>query len=197
MTTVAAAPRHISADEFSRMRDTKGLELIDGILVERTDVGVLAALVQVYVSELLSAHCRKTGAGWVFGSEAGYRCFAGFPDRVRKPDVSFVSAARMPADQIPAGYPAIAPDLVVEVASPNDIFRDLEAKAEQFLAAGVRRVWIVIPETRTVRILRPDGSDNRLHDGDTIGGEDVLPGFSCAVTDFFPPRAPPPAARQP
>lgn len=149
---------------------------------------MFAALVQMYIGELLSAHCRKTGAGWVLGPDAGYRCFADLPDQVRKPNVSFVAAARMPASELPHGYTNIAPDLAVEVSSPNDLVRELESKAEQFLAAGVRQVWIVHPETRTVRILRPDGSDTRLHEGDTISGEDVLPGFSCKVDDFFPPR---------
>ena len=187
MPTVAASAKRMTAEEFARRPDTKGFELIDGVLLEK-NMGALAALVQTYIGELLSAYCRKTGAGWVFGSEGGYRCFPDFPDQVRKPDVSFVSAKRMSVDQIPQGYPSIAPDLAVEVSSPNDLVRELEPKAEQFLAAGVRQVWIVHPETRTVRILRPDGSDTRLHEGDEINGEDVLPGFSCRVDDFFPPR---------
>jgi Uma2 family endonuclease len=75
------------------------------------------------------------------------------------------------------------------VSSPNDRVDELEEKAEQFLAAGVRRVWIVNPETRTVRILRPDGSDTRLHEDDELTGEDVLPGFSCKVSELFPKQA--------
>ena len=187
MTTVSAPPRRISADEFSRMPDTKGFELIDGLLVEKR-MGALAAAVGAIITRILSEYAQRTGTGTVFNSEGGFRCFGDDADRVRKPDVSFVSTGRMPLDAIPDGYPAIAPDLVVEVSSPNDLFRDLEVKAEQFLTAGVRRVWIVNPDTRTIRILRPDGSDTRLHEGDTVSGEDVLPGFSCKVTDFFPPR---------
>ena len=194
MTTVAAGPRRISADEFSRMPDTNGFELVNGVLVEKK-MGALAAAVGAIVTRILSEYVQRNAAGVVFNSEGGFRCFADDPDRVRKPDVSFVSAARMAPHAIPEGYPAIAPDLVVEVSSPNDLFRELELKAEQFLNAGVRRVWIVIPETRTVRILRPDGSDARLHEGDTVSGEDVLPGFACKVSDFFPPLPPPAPGR--
>ena len=188
MTTVARQPASVTAEEFETLPDTKGYELIDGVLVEK-NMGALSALVGMYVGELLSAHCRRTGAGWVFGPEGGYRCFPDLPNRVRKPDVSFVSATRMSVDQIPKGYPKLAPDLVVEVSSPNDRVDELEEKAEQFLAAGVRRVWIVNPETRTVRILRPDGSDTRLHADDELTGEDVLPGFNCKVSELFPKQA--------
>lgn len=185
MTTVAAAPRKITADEFQHLPDTKGYELIDGLLVEKK-MGALAAFVGARVTSFLEDYARRTGAGFVFNSEGGFRCFPDDPERVRKPDVSFVSAGRMSAG-IPEGYPALAPDLVVEVTSPNDLFRELERKVDEFLAAGVRRVWVVVPDTRTVRVLRPDGSDTRLHEGDVLNGEDVLPGFSCKVEDLFSP----------
>ena len=177
----------ITAEEFEELPDSKGYELIDGVLVEKK-MGALAALVGVYIGELLNAYCRRTGAGWVFSSEGGFRCFPDSPNRVRKPDVSFVSAARLPLKDI-KGFPKIAPDLVVEVSSPHDRVHELEEKAEQFLTAGVRLVWIVHPETRSLRVLRPNGSDSRLHETDQITGEDVLPGFSCGVSDFFPKQA--------
>lgn len=185
MTATFARPTSLTAEEFEKLPDTKGYELVDGVLVEK-NMGAKSALVGSRATAILDTYCRQTGAGWVFNAEGGYRCFPKAPNQIRKPDVSFVSAARMSASDIPDGYPSIAPDLAVEVSSPNDLVDELEEKVEQFLAAGVRRVWVLNPETRTIRILRPDGSDTRLHEGEKLTGEDVLPGFSCEVSDFFP-----------
>lgn len=62
----------------------------------------------------------------------------------------------------------------------------MEEKIELYFRVNVRLVWVVIPEMRTVRVCRPSGSDARLHEQDTLTGEDVVPGFQCLVRDLFP-----------
>ena len=192
--TIAADKPTITADEFEQMSGTKGFELTDGVLVEK-NMSYLSGVVEAAVLHRLREHCIRTGAGWVAGSEGGFRCFPAFPNRAWKPDASFVSARRMGAAQIPSrGYPTLAPDLVVEVVSHNDLFQEVVDKVQQWLGAGVSRVWVIDPATRTVEVRRPDGSNTVLDEADELDGEDVLPGFTCTVADLFPPRNVNPAA---
>lgn len=83
-----------------------------------------------------------------------------------------------------AGYMPIAPDLAVEVLSPNDHAYEVDQKVDEYFGAGVRLIWIVNPEKRTVIIHRPDGTVTKLTAKDALDGEDVVPG--CPVHEFFP-----------
>lgn len=85
----------------------------------------------------------------------------------------------------------MAPDLAVEVLSPGDLAHEIVAKVEEYLAAGVQLVWIVDPEARVVDIYRPDNSNRRLRENDSLDGDTVLPGFRCRVMDMFPARTQP------
>ena len=120
-----------------------------------------------------------------------YQCFPHDPKMVRKPDVSFIRAGRLPGDVLPSGFVRIAPDLAVEVVSPNDLAPELDEKLEDYQKAGVRLVWVIYPESRTVSVYRGDGSASRLHQDDVLSGEDVIPGFRCEVGSLFPPIARP------
>lgn len=146
----------------------------------------LSTYVAGNVYKSLKIFVRPRRLGWVSPEGATFQCFPDDPDRVRKADASFISINRFTEEQATSeGHCTVAPDLVVEVISPNDRFYDVERKIEEWLAAGVRVVWIINPETKTVRILRATGSDVRLHQSDTLTCEELLPGFSCPVADLF------------
>ena len=84
------------------------------------------------------------------------------------------------------GYPDLAPDLVVEVLSPSDVFPQILRKVQQYLRAGTREVWVVVPEDRSVTVCRPGQEQVILSNGETLSSGDILPGFSCPVADLFP-----------
>ncbi len=85
----------------------------------------------------------------------------------------------------PKGHARIAPDLAVEVISPNESVKKLDKKIKDFLNAGVSLIWIVYPETQSVLVQRLDGTARRLQVGDFLDGEDVLPGFRLEVAALF------------
>lgn len=123
--------------------------------------------------------------GAVFGQDTGFH-IATDPDTVRAPDAAFVRKERLA--EIPRrGYPRLAPDLVVEVLSPDDRPGEVLAKIGQWLEAGARLVWVLDPEAGQVRVHRPDGSLDLLGAADAVDGEDVLPGFRCPVSDLLTP----------
>lgn len=159
-------------------------ELVDGQLVER-GMGEESDLIATTILNLIFDHVRRHGLGYVHGSQCGYQIFPDDPRKVRIPDVSFTRKERMPAEGPAKGHAKVAPDLVVEVLSPNDLATDLIARLEDYHAAGVPLLWVVDPATRSVRVERADGSAQRLGSDGTIDGGDVLPGFRHPVAAFF------------
>ena len=73
----------------------------------------------------------------------------------------------------------------MEVVSPNDLYYEVDTKVQEWLGAGVRLLWIINPDARTVRVYRAEGSDASKRAEDEISGEDVVPGFCCRVREFF------------
>jgi Uma2 family endonuclease len=133
---------------------------------------------------LLGAHCKANRLGWIFGADASFQCFLDAPDKVRKPDVSFVRLDRLPGGP-PKGHCRVAPDLAIEVISPNELYSEVEEKVDEYLAAGVRLVWVIDPPHRSIRVHRADGTVTDLRETEALSGEAVIPGFRCLVSDLF------------
>jgi Uma2 family endonuclease len=184
----------VTADQFQSMPDAGHYELLDGHLRERT-MGVRSGYVGHQLSRLLGNHCADHRLGWILDADTGFQCFPGRPNRVRRPDVSFVRFGRFPGEDLPDGHSRIAPDLAAEVVSPNDLAEAVTEKVNDFLLAGVRLVWVVYPHTRVVTVFRANGSAAFLREDQELTGEDVVPGFRCRVSDLFP--SPPAEAASP
>ena len=125
--------------------------------------------------------CARLGA--VYAAETGFWIEAD-PDTVRAPDVAFVSNARLPEDD-PDGYARFVPDLVVEVLSPSDRADKVREKVRDWLAAGVRLVWVVHPKEKSVRVYREDSSESTVAGDQALDAEPVLPGFRCSLDEVF------------
>lgn len=176
------------AEDLLHMPDGDRYELVDGEFVE-VEMGSKSSWVALEIAARLREFAKAKG-GWAFGESTGYRCFAWDKERVRRPDASYVVMGRISPQEFPDPFITIAPDLAVEVISPNDIYYDVEAKAEEYLDAGVRIVWVVNPYNRTVRIFtQANRLSTQLGPNDELTGGDVLPGFTCRVADLFPPQA--------
>ena len=133
---------------------------------------------------LLRNHVRSLGLGQVFAAETGFTLQRN-PDTVRAPDAAFVAKDRMPQGETPDGYLALAPDLAIEVISPNDRPRAVREKVADWLNAGTRLVWVIYPSSRTVTVHRPPSSVEELGGEDTLDGAEVVPGFTCRVEELF------------
>lgn len=184
MTTVQANTR-FTPDDLLRMEDDGLFELIDGRLVER-HMGYLSSLTAGRVTNALFTHASKQQLGDVL-PEQSFRCFPHEPDRIRRPDVAFILASR--ASGLPMeGHVPIAPDIAVEVVSPTDLIYDLDEKLADYRAAGIKLIWVLNPNSRTLRIHRPDHSVTELDESGILKGESVLPDFAIAVAELLPPK---------
>lgn len=158
-------------------------ELVKGRVIQMSPAGHFHGQYGADILFYITQHVKARKLGRVYTAETGFM----FPDgkTVRAPDVMFLSAARVPPDLPFDGFLPVAPDLAVEVVSPADSFNEVTAKAESYLAVGVKLVWVVDPLGRRVYVYRPGDTVRRLDSSATLGGEDVLPGFALPVKALF------------
>lgn len=185
MNILATKPK-FTPEDLLTMRDGDRFELVDGNLVEKP-MSTWSSLIGSILHGLLQAHCLANKLGFVWMADQTFRCFPSAPNKLRKPDVSFIRQDRLTYEILHSGYCPVAPDLAVEVLSPNDTASEIEEKTEEFLRAGVQLIWIINPDLRTVRIHRANGTITGLHEQDRLSGEDVIVGFQVRVADLFPP----------
>jgi Uma2 family endonuclease len=183
MSTVEA--RTYTPDDLLAMPDGDRYELVNGELVEM-NVSLLSSWVGGRLHALLSGFSESNDQGMVWPANTGCQFLPHSPNTVRKPDALFVHKSRVPPDWQSQAYLRIAPDLLAEVISPNDLAYEVDEKVMEYLRDGVRLIWVINPETKTVRVHRADGSYAWLNEGDVLDGENVLPGFRCRVSELFP-----------
>jgi Uma2 family endonuclease len=170
----------VTAEELLQKNiPNKRTELVRGRLIVREPAGYSHGRVTMNLTVRLGAHVEGTGCGQLVAAETGFTLFRA-PDTVRAPDVGFVRRERLP-DPATIGFPEMAPDLVVEVLSPDDRPGETLAKVGDWLEAGARLAWVIDPQRRLARVYRADGTESPLAESDALDGEDVLPGFNCQL----------------
>ena len=167
---------------------TVAYDVVDGITVDRR-VSIRSGLVAGELNIALAAAARATSAGRTFPSDVGYAIFEP-PHRIKFPDVSFVRAERLSADELHKTFFEIAPDIAAEVVSPSDRAADVESKAQDWINAGTRLVWVLFPDTQSVHVHRLDGPAAILGPADTLRGDGILPGFEFPVSALMPLEIP-------
>ncbi len=180
----AAEPLLTAEDLYAIPDDDRRYELVDGRLVVSEPPGWWHGALAVRIAALLDRHVMEHRLGFVVG-EAGYVLRRG-PDTVRGPDVSFVRADRLPPRTRAHRFYEGAPDLVVEIVSPDDRAGEVARKVAGYVAAGAAMVWVVYPELRRVVVHRADGTARMLGEDATLDGGEVVPGFAVPVAELFP-----------
>ena len=133
---------------------------------------------------LLRLYTRENPGFSVAGGDPGTKLQQN-PDTLRGPDVAVVKKSREPSGKGEAGWLEGAPDLAVEIAGDAQSVSDLNEKALEYLAAGARMVWVIDPDPMRVLIFLPPDHVSILSKADVLEGGDVLPGFSCRVSELF------------
>jgi Uma2 family endonuclease len=157
-------------------------ELVDGTLVEK-DVGQYESRLATVLSHFIETYLDTHPLGVCYGEAAMLRIV---PNRVRLPDVSFVSWGKLPNHELPAEPIAdLVPDLVVEVLSASNTRREMENKRREYFQGGARLVWEIDPPTRTARMYTSPDQFQEIELNGSLDGGDVLPGFTLSLFQLF------------
>ena len=176
--------RLLTADDLLRL-DSQGVrgELIRGVLHRTKPAGLEHGEIAVRLGFELGCFIKPQRLGSL-AICSGY-WLEHDPDTVLGADIAYISAAKIPPDVRITGYAEVPPDLVVEIVSPSDSQREVHDKAWMWLSYGVRLVWVVQPDTRTVDVYRPGRAVVTFDEHDKLDGVDMLPGFTCVVSEVF------------
>jgi Uma2 family endonuclease len=173
----------LTGEELAQVGNIGRSELVKGEIVYMSPTGYSHADYEGNFYAALRAHVRKNKLGRVFVGEVGI--YTGHnPDTVRAADAAFVSHHRM-AQVKSQSYLDVAPELVVEVLSPDDRWNDLMDKLDEYFAIGVKLVWIADPRRQQVYAYHSVTDVQRLSAEDTLTGGEVLPDFSVSVAELF------------
>lgn len=155
-------------------------ELVDGE-IRVSPAGFRHGHVILELARRLGNHVAEHGLGYLADSSTGTWMPSG---NLRVPDLTFVARHRLP-DGPPDGFLRVMPDLVVEVLSPGDSERQVMDKVGEYLAAGVRLVWVVDPQARRASVHRSVTDVHSLAPEDDLDGGNIVPGFRCRLGDIL------------
>ncbi len=174
-----------TAEEFETTAASLGsCELVRGEVVPLSPGGTKHSKVASNVTGLLWQWARQSKLGRVWSGEAGL-VVESDPDTVRGADAAYISYKRLPRGEEPEGFATVPPELVVEIVGKGQGWGKMVEKAGEYLGMGVDCVWVVDPKSRRLHVFRPDGEPTVLDERQSVSDENILPGFSCEVREFF------------
>ena len=175
----------MTADELLAMpHNGYRCELVQGELRQMAPAGRQHGRIAAKIGSCLEAFVANNGLGETYAAETGFIIDTA-PDTVRAPDVSFVSRERAEATAEERGFFPGAPDLAVEVISPNDRYNEVEEKVSDWLQAGTQMVVVIDPHQRTAAVYRAPDDICIFTEGDMLDGGDVVPGWRMPLADVF------------
>ena len=167
-------------DELLRLpKDGNKYELVDGELLA---VATLFPLDQIAANLFARLVPYVIGTSGVSMGQTGFRMRNG---NLSVPDLSWTSRARIPGGQVPNTFGQVAPDLCVEIISPSEHDADIARKVNEYFDAGAALVWHIFPDTQTVTVFSSPTDAVTLQSTDTLTGGNLLPQFSCPVSELF------------
>lgn len=176
----APVERKLTEEDFLALPDTgHKVELVDGE-VKIVPTGWEHGQIIIRLILLMAPHALPHGQ--MADSSTGCRMASG---NIRVPDISFIRKERAPQGDALQEFLDGAPDLAVEVISPNENHTDMMTKVGEYLESGAQHVWQVFPESRRVVVYRSLDQVFTLEAEEDLDGGDLLPGFRCRVADLF------------
>lgn len=175
----------LTLEEFLRMPgidDSPGKEFIDGRIEAKVAAQKKHSLIQLEFASFLNAFARPRRLGLAF---LELRCtFAG---RSILPDIAFLLKEKIALDEDgePIDETNVAPDIHVEIISPDRRVQKSRSKLEHSTANGCSLGILIHPYRGMVEVFRPGKASEALLEDGVIDGDPVLPGLLLPVRDLF------------
>lgn len=178
------AVQAMTADDLARLQGEGRYELSRGELITLAPAGEEHSAIEMDLAVRLHLFARERHLGRVYPGDTGFRLRTS-PDVVRSPDIAFVRTSRLGEIADRRKYLPFAPDLAVEIISPDETAEQIQEKVADYLSTGSRLIWVIYPRTRTVQVHAPGQPIAVLTAGETLDGQDVLPGFRVPIATLF------------
>ena len=175
----------LTLDEFLELPETKpASEFWNGQTRQKPMPMTKHSAIQggMTVKMTLAAEAKKPRLGRALPE---LRCtFAG---RSVVPDIAYVRRERLPieSDGRLADRFLAAPDITVEIVSPEQSLFELVEKVGWCVQNGVQLGWLIDPDDQEILEFAPGAPPRRLPQDGALDGRDVLPGFRCSVAEVF------------
>ncbi len=173
-----------AAELFCMPEDEFSYELIHGELHRMSKPGARHGMVAMRIGASLFGHAKEHGLGLVLAAATGF-LLDREPDHLRAPDGAFIRRERVEEHGIPKTYWPGAPDLAVEVLSPNDTYSYMQEKACDWIGYGTRMVLVVDPDKRLVSVYRSRQEVRVLTVDEAIDGGDTVPGWRVEIRELL------------
>jgi Uma2 family endonuclease len=172
------------AEFMSLNRDGHRYEIVDGELIDMGNSGAKHGNVCSLLMILLGGYVHVQRLGAMFDSSTAFKMKNG---NKRSPDISFFAKERLKGlEELPTGFLEGAPDLAVEVLSPNNTIEEIDNKIAEYFENGARLVWVINPVQHYMLVYRSGQEPDRLlKSSDSLDGEEVIPGFTLPMSDLF------------
>lgn len=185
MSAVADPPKLLTAEEFAAMPELgRFTELVKGEVIDVPPPSYTHGKVCFKVAFALGTHVVPRDIGHILTNDSGIVTERD-PDSVRGAGVAYFSYERVPKNVTPRVYPDVSPELVFEVMSPDDVFREVMAKADEYLAAGVLLVFVIDPDRQQAMLFRKGELGTLFGPADELVFPGVLPDLRIPVRPLF------------
>ncbi len=177
----------LTAEEYQQLPDhgrRARTELVRGRIVR---MNMPAPRHGIYCTRIiipLGSYVARADLGQVASNDSGVITERD-PDSVRGADISYYSFQRLPKGALPQGYLDVVPELVFEVLSVTDRWKDVLTKVAEYLEAGVSCVCLVDPQREVFVLYYPDQPEETLDSDQTFELPSLLPGFSLPLNKVF------------
>lgn len=159
--------------------DDLDYELVDGVM-EVKMCGARHGEIGAKITVKLGIYLEDNPIGKLYNAKTTFQ----IGSNGRMPDVAFVSAERIPEEGSPSGKWEIAPDIAIEVISPNEVWDKVNHKVREYFAADVQQVWLISQQEQEVIVYDSPARIRVMTASDDLTSKS-LPGFKCKVADLF------------
>lgn len=188
MATVMSSPvvktvtlKRLTLAEFLASPESdRNYEFIDGQAIRKMSPKRFHASLQAEL--LIFLRTLFKGKGFVY-PEWGIVLTRNDQDWCPVPDLTYISMERLPSD-IGNEMCPVPPELVIEIMSEGQTFREFVAKAGDYLKAGILRVWVIDPTRKTLTVFYPDRPPETYR-GDRLLTDELFPDLAVTAEQFF------------
>lgn len=176
--------QQLTLEEFLNLSPGEGdttYELVDGQAIPKMSPKFFHAKLTFILCDLIKKCSGDKGEVW---AEWSIILTRNGRDWVPTPDLLYVSYQRLPKNWNENEACPVAPELVIEIISPGQTFGQMAGKAQDYLNAGVLRVWVVDSKARSITVFYPDTAP-RTYMGDEVITDSLFEGLEFTVEGVF------------